>query len=87
MLNVERTLTASRSSAVTRIGREACDQRGRAAPTMLGGVSRTRATELVRRPGLPEPVDVVGNGRMRIWDRDAVEPWIRANRPHQHVDE
>ncbi len=37
MLNVERTLTASRSSAVTRIGREACDQRGWAASTRQPG--------------------------------------------------
>ncbi|MBE1492290.1 helix-turn-helix transcriptional regulator [Plantactinospora soyae] len=50
---------------------------------MLGGVSRTRTTEIVRRPGFPEPVDTVGNGRMRIWDRDAVEAWIRENRPSQ----
>ncbi|MEQ4305504.1 hypothetical protein ABNF97_29675 [Plantactinospora sp. B6F1] len=50
---------------------------------MLGGVSRTRATEIVRRPGFPEPIDTVGNGRMRIWDRDAVEAWIRENRPSQ----
>ncbi|MEU7956313.1 helix-turn-helix transcriptional regulator [Micromonospora sp. WMMD734] len=54
---------------------------------MLGGVSRTRATELVRRPGFPEPVDVVGNGRMRIWDREAVEAWIRENRPHQQAED
>ncbi|MFJ8687204.1 AlpA family transcriptional regulator [Micromonospora sp. HUAS LYJ1] len=54
---------------------------------MLGGVSRTRATEIVRRPGFPDPVDVVGNGRMRIWDREAVQAWIREHRPSQHVDE
>ncbi|MEH1013038.1 hypothetical protein V6U90_07995 [Micromonospora sp. CPCC 206060] len=54
---------------------------------MLGGVSRTRATEIVRRPGFPEPVDVVGNGRMRIWNRDEVLAWIREHRTHQRVDE
>ncbi|MFI2713921.1 helix-turn-helix transcriptional regulator [Micromonospora sp. NPDC018662] len=54
---------------------------------MLGGVSRTRATEIVRRPGFPDPLDVVGNGRMRIWARVDVEAWIKANRPHQHSDE
>ncbi|GIJ21275.1 helix-turn-helix transcriptional regulator [Micromonospora lutea] len=53
---------------------------------MLGGVSRTRATEIVKRPGFPQPIDVVGNGRMRIWDREAVEAWIRQHRPHQHGD-
>lgn len=51
------------------------------------GRRRAGRAELVRRAGFPEPVDVVGNGRMRIWDRDAVEAWIRANRPHQHAEE
>ncbi|MEU2986231.1 hypothetical protein ABZ647_17705 [Micromonospora aurantiaca] len=54
---------------------------------LLGGVSRTRATEIVKRPGFPEPLDVVGNGRMRIWARADVEKWIRVNRPNQHSDE
>jgi prophage regulatory protein len=54
--------------------------------TMLGGVSRTRAVEIVRRPGFPEPIDVVGNGRMRIWSRDEVAAWIAANRPSQRED-
>nr|MDT0659257.1 hypothetical protein [Micromonospora sp. DSM 115978] len=53
---------------------------------MLGGVSRTRAVEIVRRPGFPDPVDTVGNGRMRIWDRDAVATWIATNRPNQRED-
>lgn len=54
---------------------------------LLGGVSRTRATEIVRRPGFPTPIDTVGNGRMRIWDRAEVERWIRENRPTQRDDE
>lgn len=53
---------------------------------MLGGVSRTRAVEIVRRPGFPDPVDTVGNGRMRIWDREAVAAWIATNRPNQRED-
>lgn len=54
---------------------------------MLGGVSRTRATEIVKRPGFPPPVDVVGLGRQRIWNRDEVLDWIRENRPSQRVDD
>jgi hypothetical protein len=53
---------------------------------MLGGVSRTRAVEIVRRPGFPDPVDTVGNGRMRIWDRATVAFWIARNRPTQRED-
>lgn len=43
------------------------------------GVSRTRAYELTRRAGFPEPIG--GTSRMRVWDRDAVEAWADAHRP------
>nr|WP_255354753.1 helix-turn-helix domain-containing protein [Frankia sp. R43] len=42
------------------------------------GVSRQRADELTRRAGFPEPLT---SGRMRAWDRDAVERWLDDQRP------
>jgi len=54
---------------------------------MLGGVSRTRATEITNRDTFPAPVDVVASGRVRVWDRDAVVAWIREHRPSQRGDE
>ncbi|MFG1844923.1 helix-turn-helix transcriptional regulator [Micromonospora carbonacea] len=54
---------------------------------MLGGVSRTRATEITNRATFPAPVDTVASGRMRVWARADVEEWIRQYRPSQRVDE
>lgn len=54
---------------------------------MLGGVSRTRATEITNRATFPAPVDTVASGRMRVWARADVEAWIRQYRPSQRVDE
>jgi predicted DNA-binding transcriptional regulator AlpA len=54
---------------------------------MLGGVSRTRATEIVRRSTFPQPVDTVASGKVRVWRRSDVEAWIREHRPHQRADE
>ncbi|WP_346536014.1 hypothetical protein [Micromonospora sp. DPT] len=50
---------------------------------MLGGVSRTRATEITNRATFPAPIDTVASGKVRVWDRAAVEAWIREYRPHQ----
>ncbi|MBB5828152.1 helix-turn-helix transcriptional regulator [Micromonospora carbonacea] len=54
---------------------------------MLGGVSRTRATEITNRATFPAPIDTVASGRVRVWARADVEAWIRAHRPSQRVDE
>jgi predicted DNA-binding transcriptional regulator AlpA len=51
---------------------------------MLGGVSRQRASEIVNRASFPKPVDVLATGR--IWERAAVERWIREHRPTQRDD-
>ncbi|WP_422739877.1 helix-turn-helix transcriptional regulator [Micromonospora sp. WMMD729] len=50
---------------------------------MLGGVSRTRATEITNRATFPAPIDTVASGKVRVWDRADVEAWIKAHRPHQ----
>ncbi|WP_328347455.1 hypothetical protein [Micromonospora sp. NBC_00421] len=50
---------------------------------MLGGVSRTRATEITNRPTFPTPIDTVASGKVRVWDRTAVDAWIRQYRPNQ----
>ncbi|WP_346123297.1 hypothetical protein [Micromonospora coerulea] len=50
---------------------------------MLGGVSRTRATEITNRATIPAPIDTVASGKVRVWDRAAVEAWIKVHRPHQ----
>lgn len=50
---------------------------------MLGGVSRTRTTEITNRATFPAPLDTVASGKVRVWDRTAVEEWIRTYRPHQ----
>ncbi|QOC90028.1 helix-turn-helix transcriptional regulator [Micromonospora craniellae] len=52
---------------------------------MLGGVSRTRATQITNRPTFPEPIGVV-SGRTRVWRKADVEAWIREHRPHQADD-
>lgn len=54
---------------------------------MLGGVSRTRATEITNRATFPAPIDTVASGKVRVWDRADVEAWIKAHRPHQARDE
>ncbi|GAB3813285.1 hypothetical protein GCM10027605_56600 [Micromonospora zhanjiangensis] len=54
---------------------------------MLGGVSRTRATEITNRATFPVPVDTVASGKVRVWERAAVEEWIRTYRPHQAAPE
>lgn len=46
----------------------------------LLGVSRQRADQLSRQKGFPEPVDVIHDGRVRVWDRAEVERWA-ASRP------
>lgn len=53
---------------------------------MLGGVSRTRATEVTRYATFPAPLGVVAAGRVRVWDRAAVAAWIREHRPSQRED-
>jgi prophage regulatory protein len=42
------------------------------------GVSRTRADQLSRRPGFPEPV--VKHARVRLWEDKDIEAWMKANR-------
>jgi predicted DNA-binding transcriptional regulator AlpA len=54
---------------------------------MLGGVSRTRATEITGRATFPAPIDTVASGKVRVWDRAAVEAWIKKYRPSQRADE
>lgn len=54
---------------------------------MLGGVSRTRTTEITNRDTFPAPLDTVASGKVRVWDRAAVEKWIKRYRPTQRVDE
>ncbi|MFY1696784.1 helix-turn-helix transcriptional regulator [Solwaraspora sp. WMMA2101] len=53
---------------------------------MLGGVSRTRATEITNRSSFPAPFALVASGRVRVWDRDEVAEWIRTHRPTQQED-
>jgi predicted DNA-binding transcriptional regulator AlpA len=43
------------------------------------GVGRSRAYELSKRVGFPEPVGQTP--RMRLWAREDVEEWIRRTRP------
>lgn len=54
---------------------------------MLGGVSRTRATEITNRSTFPRPIDTVAGGKIRVWRRSDVEAWIREHRPTQRTDE
>lgn len=51
---------------------------------MLGGISRQRASEIVKRSTFPAPVDSVTAGR--IWSRDDVAEWIKQHRPSQLDD-
>lgn len=51
---------------------------------LLGGVSRTRATEVTNYKTFPAPLAVVASGRVRVWSREQVAAWIRKHRPHQH---
>lgn len=41
------------------------------------GVSKQRAAQLTQRPDFPPPVSVLAAGR--IWRRDDVEKWAKAN--------
>ncbi|MFY1688824.1 helix-turn-helix transcriptional regulator [Plantactinospora sp. WMMB782] len=54
---------------------------------MLGGVSRTRTTEITNRKTFPAPIDTVASGKVRVWNRADVEQWIRDHRPSQRTDE
>jgi hypothetical protein len=45
----------------------------------LGGVSRQRVYQLTQRADWPAPYDELAQGR--VWRREEVEAWIRANRP------
>jgi predicted DNA-binding transcriptional regulator AlpA len=42
------------------------------------GVSRTRADQLSRRPGFPEPI--VKHARVRLWEDKDIQDWMQANR-------
>lgn len=44
--------------------------------TMLGGLSRQRVHQLTSSPGFPEPVARLQAAT--IWERAAVEAWLRA---------
>jgi prophage regulatory protein len=45
---------------------------------LLGNVSRQRAYQLTLRPGFPEPVAVLAQGK--VWLGAEVEAWAAANR-------
>lgn len=45
----------------------------------LGGISRQRTYQITSRRTFPEPLATLGQGK--VWLRDDVEKWIRANRP------
>ncbi|MFV2096235.1 hypothetical protein EDC02_4387 [Micromonospora sp. Llam0] len=51
---------------------------------MLGGISRQRASEIVKRSTFPAPLDSLNAGR--IWSREAVAEWIKEHRPSQLDD-
>ena len=42
------------------------------------GVSRTRADQLSRRPGFPEPK--VRHARVRLWEDKDIKAWMQATR-------
>ncbi|MFG1871886.1 helix-turn-helix transcriptional regulator [Micromonospora arborensis] len=54
---------------------------------MLGGISRTRTTEITNRATFPAPVDTVASGKVRVWDRADVEAWIKKYRKNQALGE
>lgn len=47
--------------------------------TRLGGVSRQRVQQIVSRPDFPEPLAVLGMGK--VWNAEDVEAWIKEHRP------
>ena len=47
-------------------------------------VSRQRADQLMKRPDFPEPVAVLGMGR--IWRTEDIEKWIAEHRPYLDED-
>lgn len=48
-------------------------------------VSRQRAHQLALRPDFPEPVAKLSMGR--IWERAAVEEWMRRRPPEEIADD
>ncbi|PRY23333.1 helix-turn-helix transcriptional regulator [Pseudosporangium ferrugineum] len=46
------------------------------------GVGRRDAYRFTHHSSFPEPVAVLGHGK--VWLRDDVEEWIRARRPDRH---
>jgi predicted DNA-binding transcriptional regulator AlpA len=42
----------------------------------LLGVARSRADQLARQKGFPEPAAII-DGRTRVWERAVVEQWAR----------
>lgn len=53
---------------------------------MLGGLTRSRADQLSRQKGFPDPVDEIGGPTrpQRVWLVKDVEAWIKAHpRPTQ----
>ena len=47
----------------------------------LGGVSRQRIQQIVSRSDFPQPVAVIGGGRVKVWETADVEKWIAEHRP------
>ncbi|GAA1658553.1 hypothetical protein GCM10009828_105770 [Actinoplanes couchii] len=50
----------------------------------LGGISRQRVSQLVRRAGFPAPIARLNQGK--VWDAEEVEAWASAHRPHPDTD-
>jgi len=45
------------------------------------GVDRSAALGWSKEPGFPEYLQVAGSGNMEIYDADAVDEWVRKNKP------
>ncbi|MEV6799215.1 hypothetical protein AB0M91_12845 [Micromonospora rifamycinica] len=52
--------------------------------TMLGNVSRQRASVIANQRNFPEPVAVLAMGK--VWRKADVEAWIREHRPELAKD-
>ena len=50
----------------------------------LGGLSRTRVTQLTQHRNFPEPIAKLDMGY--VWLADDVEAWIRTHRPEAAED-
>ncbi|GAA1596719.1 hypothetical protein GCM10009828_022810 [Actinoplanes couchii] len=50
----------------------------------LGGISRQRVSQLVRRAGFPAPIACLNQGK--VWDAEEVEAWASIHRPRQDAD-